>query len=99
VAVEDAPFLAVRADRLGEGTAQQIVFITNVGDAAPLNDAHPLRIATAPAGEPRPYVRIRGGLDALLTRSTYYELANWAQPAETGEGIGVWSGGSWWRLD
>lgn len=100
VKVQDAPFLAVRAERVGEGRAQQIAFVTNVGDAVPLDGEHPLRLATAQNGEPRPYVRVRGGpgsaLEALLVRRAFYDLVDWGEEREGG--YGLWSGGLWWRL-
>jgi len=95
VRVEDAPFVAVRADRVGEGRDQTLVFTTNVGDVVECGPAHPLRVAMRD-GEPRPYVLVRGRLEARILRAPYYELVEWAEPNE-GK-LGVWSGGVWWEL-
>lgn len=96
VRVEDAPFVAVRADRHGEGPNQTILFTTNVGDVVALGPAHPLRLAHGPSGEPRPYVLVRGRLEARILRAPWCELADWAE-AQDGA-WGVWSGGAWWEL-
>mgnify|MGYP002625213739 CR=1 FL=1 len=95
VRVEDAPFVAVRADRHGEGRAQTLVFTTNVGDVIEAGPENPIRVAYQ-GEEPRPYVLVRGRLEARILRAPFYELVEWA---ETREGkLGVWSGGAWWEL-
>jgi len=95
VKVEDAPFVAVRADRVGEGADQTIVFTTNVGDIVAAGPGHPLRVDRR-GDEPRPYVLVRGRLEARILRAPFYELVEWAEPRE-GK-LGVWSGGVWWEL-
>lgn len=83
ITVADAPFLAVQMEVMSPGPAQVISFLTNVGDRVTLDAAHPLRVAVAPAtGEPRPYVRVRGGLEARLARPVFYELVELALEAE-----------------
>lgn len=85
VKVEDAPFMAIRADRHEAGQQQVILFTTNVGDVVTLDADHPLRVVTDPrTGEPSTYVRVRGGLEARLARAPYYELVGWAEPEPEG---------------
>ena len=94
VHVEDAPFLAVRVDRLGEsGPRQVLAFRTNLGDVFAAGRDLPIRVETDPVTlEPSPYVRVRGGLEAKLTRPVFYELANMAEAYEGRAGLlGVWS--------
>ena len=92
VDVADAPFLAVRADRDGEGRDQTLVFTTNVGDVVTAGPANPIRVTIGPdSGEPRPYVLVRGRLEARILRAPYFELAEWAVPE--GGRLGVWSSG------
>jgi hypothetical protein len=79
----------------GEGTEQTLVFTTNVGDVVQAGPAHPLRIATC-GGAPRPYVLVRGRLEARILRAPFYELVDWAEPRDGR--LGVWSGGVWWEL-
>lgn len=101
VHVEDAPFLAVRVDRVGEpGSGQQLAFTTNLGDVAVAGPDRPLRIETDPETlAPSPYVRVRGGLEAKLTRPVFYELADMAVERDTGTGrLGVWSQGRYFEL-
>ncbi|MBL8773149.1 MAG: DUF1285 domain-containing protein [Phenylobacterium sp.] len=82
VTVEDAPFVAVRVDREGDA----LTFTTNVGDVVEAGPENPLRVETAADGEPRPYVHVRRGLEALVTRPVFYELVEMAQERETPQG-------------
>jgi hypothetical protein len=95
VDVEDAPFVAIRIDRHGEGEAQTILVTTNVGDVVSVGSEHPLRV-TQVGDEPRPYVLVRGRLEARILRAPFYELVEWAERRD-GK-LGVWSGGMWWEL-
>lgn len=79
VHVEDAPFIAIRADLIEEEGDQQIVFTTNVGDVTIAGKDKPLRVVTDPqTGEPSPYILVRGDLEAKIGRAPFYELVNWA---------------------
>jgi hypothetical protein len=95
VRVEDAPFVAIRVDRHGEGETQTLAFTTNVGDVVVAGPDHPIRVSYA-GGEPRPYVHVRGRLEARILRAPFYELVEWAEPRD-GK-LGVRSGGGWWEL-
>jgi uncharacterized protein len=95
VRVEDAPFLAVRVDRHGAGREQVLAFTTNVGDVVTAGPASPLRVSYA-GDEPRPYVLVRGRLEARILRAPFYELVDWAE--KRGGKLGVRSGGAWWKL-
>jgi hypothetical protein len=98
VGVEDAPFLAVELAVSGAGTSQILTFRTNVDDVVTVDAEHPLRFAIAPPdGGLKPYVRVRGRLEALATRAVYSELV--AIAAENDAGVlGIWSGGIWWPM-
>ncbi|KAA5604642.1 DUF1285 domain-containing protein [Roseospira marina] len=96
VEVEDVPFVAVEmfAQPCGCGPSQCVSFRTNCDDVVTVDDEHPLRIEHDPeTGEPIPYVTVRDGLDARLTRSVYYDLvARGVEDTSTGERrFGVWS--------
>lgn len=95
IAVADAPFLAIRADRHGQGPNQTIAFTTNVGDVIAAGPAHPLRVAHT-NGEPRPYVLVRGRLEARILRAPFFDLVDWSD-ARDGV-LGIWSSGVWWEL-
>ena len=91
VAVADAPFLVVEMEISGPPPHQELVFRTNVDDVVPCGPAHPLRFAVDErTGAIKPYLRVRGRLEALLTRAVTYELLNLAVDTEP---IGIRSGG------
>ncbi len=93
IAVEDAPFMAVRVDRDGE----ILRFLTNVGDAVEAGPDNRLRVTTDPeTGEPAPYLHVRRGLEARLTRPVFYELVEMAE--ERMGRMGVTSHGEWFDL-
>ncbi|MBI1251898.1 MAG: DUF1285 domain-containing protein [Alphaproteobacteria bacterium] len=96
VDVEDAPFVVIRADRAGEGRDAQIAFTTNVGDVVVLDENHPLRVDINAEGEPRPYVLVRGRLEARILRAPFYELVDWAEDRDGR--LGVWSAGAWFEV-
>lgn len=101
VAVDDAPFLAVEMQVENPGPSQQIIFRTNVDDIIRCGPEHPLRFAREPGtGGLKPYVLVRGRLEALLTRALYYDLVELAVPAPHGkeDTVGVWSGGVFFPL-
>lgn len=93
IEVEDAPFTAVELRVSSSGKAQQLDFRTNLDDWVGAGPTHPLRVVhDTVTGEPAPYVMIRDGMEALVTRAVYYELAQLAVPDAAGNGIwGVWS--------
>ncbi len=84
VRVEDAPFVAVRADRHGEGADQKIVLTTNVGDQVVAGPDRPIRVTVDATGTPRPYVLVRGRLEARILRAPFYELVDWAEEGADG---------------
>lgn len=92
ITVDDAPFVAVRVDREGEA----LRFTTNVGDVVEAGPGNPIRVEVAKDGEPRPYVHVRRGLEALIARPVFYELVEMAQ--ERNGRLGVGSNGAWFDL-
>ena len=97
VTVEDAPFLAVEMAVDGEGADQVLTFRTNVDDVVAAGAEHPLRFERQRRGEGglKPYVLVRGRLEALCTRAVYGELAALAIAAGETGALGLWSGGVW----
>jgi hypothetical protein len=97
--VEDAPFLAVETSSEGQGRDRRLAFRTNVGDLVVAGAEHPLTFEDRGHGL-HPYLRVRGGLDALVARPVYYELANLAiEEPEGPEGeTGLWSDGCFFRF-
>ena len=93
IVVEDAPFIATRVDREGEA----LRFLTNVGDVVEAGPDHSIRVEMDPeTGEPRPYLHVRRGLEALINRPVFYELV---EMAEERDGVmGVTSHGAWFPV-
>ena len=81
ITVEDAPFVAVAVDiSVNADGAPVLRFTTNVGDSVDAGPEHPIRVVTdATTREPRPYVMVRRGLEALIARSVFYELVDAAE--------------------
>lgn len=78
VHVADAHFLGTRVDQVETTLGLGIALTTNVGDLVVIGPDHPLRVTThIETGEPRPYVRIRGRLEARILRAPFYELIGW----------------------
>lgn len=96
ITVEDAPFVAVRVDRDGGA----LRFLTNVGDEVEAGPENPIRVEAGQDGEPRPYLHVRGGLEALIARPVFYELVEMAQERPTPDGptLGVESNGAWFPV-
>ena len=104
IEVADAPFLAVKlnvrsADTTLSGPNLAFSFVTNVGDTVPLDIEHPIKMLSSPNRSGLcPYIEVRDGLLAKLSRSVYYELASHAKVGENGH-FGVWSHNQFFVLE
>lgn len=96
IVVDDAPFVAVEMKVEGEGSAATLAFRLNTGDLVTADAEHALRFTEALDGL-RPYLHVRGGMEALVARPVYYELAELAI-AGAGTVPGVWSAGAFFPL-
>ncbi|MCP4780219.1 MAG: DUF1285 domain-containing protein [Hyphomicrobium sp.] len=101
VEVEDAPFLAVEMEVYGSGTGQELIFRTNVDDIVRCGPEHPLQFSVQERrGGLKPYLHVRGRLEAFVTRALCYDLV--ALTAEVKRGgqpvLGLWSGGKFIAL-
>ncbi|MFZ1813578.1 MAG: DUF1285 domain-containing protein [Rhizobiaceae bacterium] len=75
ITVEDAPFIAVEMNASSRDGQQVLTFRTNVGDVVEAGADNPIRFAFADANDGvKPYVLVRGRLEALLARPVMYEL-------------------------
>jgi uncharacterized protein len=76
IRVIDAPFLAVEMAVTERDAGPLLTFRTNVGDLVEAGLEHPLRFVIEPAtGGLKPYLHVRGRLEALLSRPLMYDLA------------------------
>jgi hypothetical protein len=99
VGVEDAPFLAVEMEVQGAGREQTLVFRTNVDDIVGAGPDHPIRFAVEPGSLGlKPYLLVRGRLEALVTRALYYDLVEMAANDGPRGELGLWSGGAFFAM-
>ena len=93
VHVEDVPFIAIDMDVEGSGATQILHFTTNVGDKVTAGTDYPLRFTFNEKNEPSPYVFVRHGLEALMSRSVFYALVflGEVRMIDGKEQFGVWS--------
>jgi hypothetical protein len=102
IEVEDAPFIAIAVEGSSDGAAGGVLrFTTNVGDEVEAGPENAIRVETDPAtGEPRPYLHVRRGLEALIARPVFYELVEMAveRPTDEGAALCVSSHGVWFSL-
>lgn len=96
IAVDVTPFRAVAMTSEGDGEKRRIAFELDHGDAVILGPAHPLIVIEGEHG-PSPRIAVRHGLEALIVRPVYYELAAIAL-AEGHDPAGVWSDGAFFPL-
>ncbi len=67
----------------GTGDDQVMTFRTNVGDVVEAGPEHPLRfVDEAGTGGLKPYVLVRGRLEALVARPVMYELVEHGEEIE-----------------
>jgi len=97
VTVDVAHFIAISVEKITDENIQSLYFTTNVGDVVKLDNQHPLTINTnSKTNTPEPLIRVRGRLDALLSRPVYYQLVEWAE--EKNQQLGVFSDDSFFIL-
>lgn len=100
IAVEDAAFVAVEMAVDGEGDARRISFRTNVDDLVPVDAEHTLRFEQGEAGALKPYLHVRRGLWALVTRALTYDLVALGEEREIDGApwFGIAAGGRFHRI-
>ncbi|MEM7444283.1 MAG: DUF1285 domain-containing protein [Pseudomonadota bacterium] len=98
ITVDDAPFIAVDVAVEGQGAEMSLTFRTNLGEVVVAGPDRPIRVTVDEATcSPRPYVLVRDGLEALISRPVFYALADLAVEQE---GVpGVWSLSQFFALD
>ncbi|MEA3063798.1 MAG: uncharacterized protein QOJ27_226 [Sphingomonadales bacterium] len=96
IEVEDAPFVAVELKAEGQSEAMSLAFRLNTGELVVAGPGHRLRFEAGRDG-PHPYLEVRAGLEALIARPVYYELAELALAG--GDPPGLWSGGAFFPME
>ncbi len=100
VEVEDAPFVGVELFVSGSGRDMVLSVRTNVDEVVTIDAAHPLKMVAEDGGEPIPYVEVRDGIAARLTRPVFYELVALGTEEKAGADplFGIWSRGTFFPL-
>lgn len=89
IQVEDVPFFITQLRVEHRGKEQALVFTSATDDLVIADAEHVLRVVVdADSGEPSPYLLLRGGMEGLLSRSVYYQLADISE-ARTVDGVEV----------
>ncbi len=96
IVVEDVPFLAVEVEAKDEGADRQIAVRLNSDDVVIAGTDHPLRFENLDS-KPAPYIMVRGGMEARLTRSAFYQMVELAEENADGK-LGIRSGGQFFEL-
>lgn len=75
IRVVDAPFVAVEMSVTDRDGLQVLTFRTNTGDVVEAGEEHELRfVIHGENNELKPYLHVRGRLEALVSRAVMYEL-------------------------
>ena len=83
ITVEDAPFIAVEMNASHRDGEQVLTFRTNVGDIVEAGPENPIRYEIVNDNEGvKPYLLVRGRLEALLARPVMYELISHGEEIE-----------------
>lgn len=80
IRVEDVPFIATQVARGGEGGEELLLFTTDTGDVVPLDSERDWQLRSF--GDPPqkvPYLAVRDGLYARVSREVFYQLVDWAE--------------------
>ena len=101
VEVEDAPFLAVGMEKAQGPAGPTLRFRTNVEDVVEAGPGHELRFENGAASGIKPYLHVRSGLWALVTRALAYDLVELAEIRDVGGRpcLGVESGGQFFVME
>jgi uncharacterized protein len=101
IVVEDAPFLAVELKVDRDAAGQILHFRTNVDDWVACGPRHALRFEPQhETGGLKPYLHVRRGLWARLTRALFFDLVELGEERSIGgeRMFGVSSGGEFFAM-
>jgi len=97
IQVDDAPFVATAMQVFHAATSEQVIsFTTNIGEQVIIDAEHQLWVDYDDEQVPAPYLHIRDGLNALISRSVWLELAEYIE--ETDNRYSVRSSGTIFAL-
>jgi hypothetical protein len=83
IRVVDAPFIAVEMNAGEKDGEPLLTFRTNVGDVVEVGPDHPVRFEISGENkELKPYLLVRGRLEALVSRAVMYDLVELGEVIE-----------------
>ncbi|MDQ0321242.1 hypothetical protein QO002_003380 [Pararhizobium capsulatum DSM 1112] len=83
IRIADAPFIAVEMSVTEKDGEQLLTFRTNAGDVVEAGAHHALRfVIHGENRELKPYLHVRGRLEALVSRAVMYEMVELGEKAE-----------------
>ncbi|PCJ36231.1 MAG: proteophosphoglycan precursor [Cellvibrionales bacterium] len=101
IQVEDVPFFITGLSIEQKGHDQALVFSSTTDDQIIAGEDHPVRVVVdTVSGEPSPYILLRGGMEGLISRNVYYQLADISEARQIDgqEVFGVRSMGAFFPL-
>lgn len=101
IIVDDAPFVICEMLFMAGSNPQsnEIHFRTNLDETVALDAAHPILLRPGDHTQDlRPYIELRDGLLAKLSRPVYYQLAEYAEQGLDGK-LGIWSHNQFFALE
>ena len=101
IIVDDAPFIVCEmlVASGADSRSNEICFRTNLDENIALDAAHPILLCPSDDSQDfRPYVEVRNGLAAKLSRPVYYQLAEHVEKGPDGR-LGVWSHKQFFALE
>ncbi|WP_151959054.1 DUF1285 domain-containing protein [Acinetobacter junii] len=88
IEVEDEPLLINQADQIELDGKKYLQLTTSNQDVVIVDEQHPIFMREY-AGELRPYVHVRFGINALIQRQSFYHLVNYGTLSENSQGEAV----------
>ena len=88
IEVEDEPLLINQADQIELNGKKYLQLTTSNQDVVIVDEQHPIFMREY-AGELRPYVHVRFGINALIQRQSFYHLVNYGTLSENSQGEAV----------
>lgn len=101
IRVDDAPFVAVLLEVVGQGERQVLRFTTQVDEQVEAGPEHPIEVKVdVHSAEPSPYLRVHDNLHALIHRNVFYQMVELAVPKliDGRQWLGVWSSGTFYPI-
>ncbi len=97
IEVEDAPFVAVELENEGAGADRKLAFRLNTDHLIVADDLQKLSFPNDDT-DPRPYLHVRGGLEAVVARPVYYALVDMALEDDL-DPFGLWNHGAFFPIE